>query len=197
MIRAPHAGIVVLMLIASVTCGAPAPEAPAPGYRPTSTVRDIMDAVIDPSADFIWDSVQIVATLQYTEEHVPRTDEEWQAVRRHAVALVEASNLLLMPGRRIALPGEGAENPDVDLPPDEIQKLVDRDWPTWVALAHSLHDAASETLRAVEARDVKALLSAGASLDAACESCHQKYWYPGPANAPAPLPSTSREAGGR
>jgi hypothetical protein len=99
-------------------------------------------------------------------------------VRRHAVALAEASNLLIMPGRRVARPGEKADDPNVDLPPEEIQKLVDADRESWVHLAHGLHDAASQTLAAAEARDVKALLAAGEVLDTACESCHKKYWYP-------------------
>jgi hypothetical protein len=167
-----------LLVAACTACSPPSGSPAAADYRPTSTVKDIMDAVIDPSADFVWDSVQIVATLQGTEEHAPRTDDDWKAVRRHTVALVEASNLLLIPGRHIARPGEKADDPKVDLPPEEIEKLMLADWPAWVARAHALHEASTETLKAVEARDVKALLSAGEVLDAACESCHRKYWYP-------------------
>jgi hypothetical protein len=173
---------VIAGLVSTVGCG----ESPASGgdsssssYRTTSTIKDIMDSVIDPSADFVWDSVQVVATLQGTEEHAPKTDDDWKAVRRHAISLVEASNLLIMPGRRIAKPGEKADDPNVDLPPEEIQRLVDADRDAWVRLALGLHDAASQTLAAVDSRDVKALLAAGEVLDEACESCHKKYWYPG------------------
>jgi hypothetical protein len=180
---------VIAGLVSTLGCA----ESPASGgdsgstaYRTTSTIKDIMDSVIDPSADFVWDSVQVVATLQGTEEHAPKTDDDWKAVRRHAISLVEASNLIVMPGRRIARPGEKADDPNVDLPPEEIQKLVDADRDAWVRLAHGLHDAASQTLAAVDNRDVKALLAAGEVLDAACESCHKKYWYPGlnPGQAP-------------
>jgi len=171
-------GWLAAALALAVGCRAQS-DASSGDYRVTSTIKDIMDSVVDPSADFIWDSVQVVATLQGTEEHAPRTDDDWKAVRRHAVALAEASNLLIMPGRRVARPGEKAEDPNVDLPPEAIQKLVDADRESWVRLAHGLHDAASQTLAAAEARDVKALLAAGEVLDAACESCHRKYWYPG------------------
>jgi len=88
-------------------------------FRPTSTVKDIMDSLIDPSADAIWDSVEVVATLEGTEHKAPRTDDEWKALRRHAVALVEASNLLLIPGRHVAKAGEKADDARVDLHPEE------------------------------------------------------------------------------
>lgn len=176
------AGAVVAALCG---CSAPSPQSAASDFRPTSTVKDIMDSLIDPSADVVWDSVEVVATLQGTEEHAPRTDDEWKAVRRHAVTVVEASNLLIIPGRRIARPGEKAEDPKVDLAPEEIQRLVDADPASWIRLAHGLHDAASQTVRAVDARDAKALLEAGEVLDAACEACHKKYWYPNPPAAAA------------
>src|SRR6476660_6725716 len=113
-----------------------------PEFRPTSTVKDIMDSVVDPSADAIWDSVEIVATLEGTEHKAPRTDDDWKALRRHAVALVEASNLLLIPGRHVARPGEKAEDARVDLHPDEIEALVSRDPASWTRRAHRLHEAA-------------------------------------------------------
>src|SRR5436189_6330757 len=81
-------------------------RASTPEFQPTATVKDIMDSVVDPNADAIWDSVEVVATIQGTEEKAPRTDEDWKALRRHAISLLEASNLLLVPGRRIAKPGE-------------------------------------------------------------------------------------------
>ena len=42
--------------------------------------------------------------------------------------------------------------------------------------AHRLQDAAAESLKAIDAKDVTALLNAGETLDAACESCHREYW---------------------
>ena len=172
-----------LALVAAVAwgCMSPASETSAAretAYRASTTIKDIMDSVIDPSADAVWDSVEIVATLQGTEQHAPRTDDEWKAIRRHAVILVEASNLLVVPGRRVARPGEPAGDPTIDLPPEEIQRLLDGDPARWVRLAQGLHDAASTTLEAIDARDVNGLLAAGEVLDAACEACHRTYWYP-------------------
>ena len=150
---------------------------PGVEFRPTSTVKDIMDSIVDPGADVLWDSVEVIATLEGTEHRAPRTDDDWKALRQRAVSLVEASNLLLIPGRHVARPGEKADDARVDLHPEEIEALLAKDPASWARRAHLLHDAATESLTAIDARDVTGLVNAGETLDAACESCHRNYWY--------------------
>src|SRR4051812_38667402 len=41
---------------------------PAPEYDTTNTVKDIMDGIVDPSADFIWDSVATIVSANGTDE---------------------------------------------------------------------------------------------------------------------------------
>jgi hypothetical protein len=168
---------ILAMLASTVVSVSACSRSASPEFQPTATVKDIMDSIVDPNADFIWDSVEIVVTLQGTEEKAPKTDEDWKALRRHAISLLEAGNLLLVPGRRIAKPGEKADDERVDLKPEEIEARVKDDPAAWTAGAHGLHDATLESLRAIEARDVKALLNAGDVLDQACETCHRRYWY--------------------
>ena len=174
--------------------GSACTKSSAPQLQQTATIKDIMDSMVDPSADVLWDSIETVISAAGIEEKMPRTDEEWADVHRAAVRLVEATNLLLMPGRHVAKPGEKAENPEVELGPEDIEKRITADWPAWIALAHGLHDAAVPALRATEARDVPGLFAAGDKIDTACENCHQKYWYPPDANRLAPslkkLPGT-------
>ena len=128
-------------------------------------------------ADAIWDSVEIVATLEGTEHKAPKTDDDWKALRRHAVALVEASNLLLIPGRHVARSGEKPDDARVDLHPEEIEALLAKDPSAWAMRAHTLYDAAAESLKAIDAHDVTSLMNSGETLDTACESCHRNYWY--------------------
>jgi hypothetical protein len=155
-------------------------------FRPTSTIKDIMDSMVDPSADVIWESVATIITITGTEEKAPQTDEEWKAVRRGAIRIIEATNLLLIPGRHVARPGEKAENENIELGPEEIEARLNQDKASWITLAHGLHDAGTEALRAIDARDPPALSTAGEGLDRACENCHLKYWYP-PGKAPAKI----------
>jgi hypothetical protein len=170
-----------LLLILTSGCSNPA----RPAFKPTATVREIMGSVIDPAADGLWDAVETVATLEGTQKKAPATEDEWKALRRHAIALTEAGNLLLIPGRQIARPGAKAEDPRVDLNPEEVQTLMTQNPGSWARFAGQLHDAAMESVRAIDARDVEQLLNAGDVLDKACESCHQMYWYrPTPNRAP-------------
>src|SRR5678815_2533493 len=69
----------------------PAQSAPAAGppFRATSTIRELMQSMIAPSAQGLWDSVGRVSDAKGTRDIEPRSDEEWAAVRRHAVALME------------------------------------------------------------------------------------------------------------
>lgn len=177
-----------LVLSASVLvasgCGAREEPPPQPAYRPTATIKDIMDSVIDPNADVLWNSVATIVSVTGTEEREPRTDEEWATVRRSAIQLVEATNLLRIPGRQVARPGEKSENPKVELEPEAIQRLILGDPAKWTRLINALHDAAVPALNAINAKNAKDLFDAGDKLENACESCHQQYWYP-PKTAPA------------
>ena len=138
-----------------------------------------MRGLIDPSADAIWDAVVTDATAGGIVEIRPETTDDWAALRHHAVMIAEATNLLIVEGRRIAAPESRSELPGVDLHPNAIQALVTEDWESWTVLARGLHEASATVLDAVDARDLDALLTAGAALDVACENCHSRYWYPG------------------
>jgi hypothetical protein len=166
--------------------GACQKQPPEPEYEVTATVKDIMDAMVDPIADVLWESVATIVTPAGTEERAPKSDEDWARVRRGAITLVEATNLLRMPGRRIARPGEKSENPNIELEPEEMQALVDKDRKAWNEHAHRLHAAAEVALRAIDAKNVPGLLDAGEKIDDACESCHLKYWYPNQYIPPVP-----------
>jgi hypothetical protein len=149
-----------------------------PEFRLNATIRDIMDSMVDPSADYIWDSVATTVTAKGVVEKYPRTDEEWKEVRRRAIQLMEAANLLLIPGRRVARPGETTLDPRVGLPPDQVEALINADRASFTKLAHGLHDSVVPVLQAIDAKDKDALLNVGDAIDRACENCHAKYWYP-------------------
>lgn len=137
-----------------------------------------MDSMIDPSADFLFESVATISDEQGIREIAPRTDEEWQEVRRRAIVLLEAPNLLIMRGRAVAGPNDASKNPAMELEPAQIQALIDADRPAFLTYARGLQDAAMLALRASEAKNKDALFSASERIDKACESCHLKYWYP-------------------
>src|SRR5437879_4321010 len=79
---------------------------PAVPLQPIATIKDLMDGTVDPSADVVWDSVETVTNAAGTEDKRPRTEQEWKEVRNNAIRVIEAANLIIMDGRRVARSGE-------------------------------------------------------------------------------------------
>jgi hypothetical protein len=147
--------LVSALALLAMGCSAKAPPAAAvasaaPPFHNVANVKQLMNWIIDPNADVLWDSVGTIITEQGTEEHQPRTDEEWEAVRNSAAMMAESGNLLMMDGR-----------------------AFDRD--QWMKDARGLIDAANTAIQAAEAKDVPALFDAGGAVYEACTACHSKY----------------------
>jgi len=145
------------------------------------TVKEIMQGIVDPSADVVWESVATNITAAGVEERTPKTDDEWAAVQHSALMLAEAVNLLKVRGREIARPGDTTTTSGKDAPeltPAEIQEKVNRDWSLWISHANRLQETAIKAWQVANARDVNGIVEVGDALDRACESCHLEYWYP-------------------
>jgi cytochrome c556 len=173
--RSHHIPIALLLCLAG-GCASSAPPSLDP--EKMATMRELMDAMIDPNADFLFETIVEIVDETGIIDKTPKTDEEWQEVRRRALILSEASILIASPGRRVAKPGERAEFPEVELHPEQIQKMIDDDRESFIRRAQRLQDAAGLALKAIDARDKAALFDALGTVDKACESCHLHYWYP-------------------
>ena len=181
-------GVIVVFVVSALSAGCQAQPPPPPAdppFRATSTIRELMQSMIAPSAQGLWDSVGRVSDAKGTRDLEPRSDEEWAAVRRHAVSLMESTNLLLIPGRHVARDGQQTLRaddavPGSELPPAEIEKQINQSWVVWTAMTHTLHQSAASMLDAIDKKDVARLESTGSDLDGVCESCHLTFWYPQP-----------------
>jgi hypothetical protein len=156
-------------------------EVPAAQFVITATLQELMDSTVDPAADALWNAVEVIATAEGIEEKHPHTDEQWQSVRRGAITLIEATNLLVMQGRRAAPPG--TQSARGELTPAQIDRKIAASRPTFEQFANVLRLSAVQALNAIDRRDSEALLDAGNALDEACEACHLNYWYPRSATA--------------
>ena len=167
------------LCVAACTRPSPPPTAgPDQDFQPTATIEELMRWMVDPPADAMWDAVVITSTPDGLEEQRPETDDEWLALERDAVLLLEAGNLLQMENRPVADAASVSELPGIDLEPDEIAARIADNPDAWRRSARALHDAGVVMLDAVRARDVDALLEGGDRLDVACENCHSRFWYP-------------------
>jgi len=147
--------------------------------------------VIDPSVDMVWNAVGSDVDHQGLKDRGPATDEDWAEVRRHALIVSEAANLLLMHDRPIARPGEPSLAPGVELPPEEIRSLIDKNPDAWSSYVLQLQDSMKLALAAIDKKDTQALFDAGEQIDTTCENCHGVFWYP---NAGAPAPNAAASA---
>jgi hypothetical protein len=149
--------------------------------KPVVSIKELMQNMIDPIADNVFDAVGTDASDKGIIETKPVTDDDWAKVRQGAVTLAEGTNLLKMP-RPVAPPGDknnsaGANAPE--LSPEQIQAKIDGDRALWNRHANELQDEAIRVLEIIKKRDANALFDAGSRIDRACENCHLEYWYPG------------------
>ena len=144
-------GFLLLGVILMAACETPS-TAPPPPFTPVGDVQQLMEMVIDPAADIVWESVGTIVTLDGTEEIFPRSDEEWSTVRNSAMVLAESGNLLMVGDRS---KGEGP----------------------WMIMSQALVEAGMVALEAAEAKDPEAVFAVGEQIYNACETCHVLYWY--------------------
>jgi hypothetical protein len=173
--------LVAASAISLAQCNRAPAAAAAPDYALIGTVHDIMEGIVDPSSDVLFDAVATDITAAGVNEKRPQTDEEWQKVESNALMLAEAANLLKMPGRKAASPGDKtkSEGPDApELTPEEIQAKIDGDRAKWLKYASNLQEQARKTLVAAKKKDAGEVFALGEDIDMACEDCHLEYWYP-------------------
>jgi hypothetical protein len=149
--------------------------------QPTAGIQDIMAYMIDPAADFLWESVSTSVSEAGTEEKQPRTPEEWNEVRKQAVILTEAANLILMDGRHVAREGQHLEDHGTpgNLTAEQSEQAIQADRETFESFASALRDVGKSMLSAADTQNTQRILDAGDTMDQVCEGCHLKFWYPG------------------
>ena len=181
---------------AALPAASPAPSSSAAPFKLTASIAELMDSVIDPSADALWDSVGTTVDARGTVQRQPHNEAEWHEARRHAIALIEGTNLLVMDGRKLVAPGSAVLDQDVQgvLSPEEGQKKLDSEHAAFVQFAYALQDVGVQMLKAIDAKNPEGMMTAGATMDEVCESCHLTFWYPNqvipelPASIGAPKP---------
>ena len=68
-------------------------------YNTELNVQELMALVLEPASDILWDSGGWVVDASGYEELWPTTDDGWAYVRAQAAIVVEAGNMLALPGR--------------------------------------------------------------------------------------------------
>ena len=175
--NAPEQAIAPDTADTTATTPVAAGDAPYAEFNTSLTIREVMNALIDPSADALWNAVSFVVDESGSREVYPESEEEWARLRNHAISVVEGANSLMIPGREVAPAGSTTEYPDYEYLPDEVDALLEDDWRSWTGYAQQLQSSALGIIDAIDARDVAQLSERGGQMDQVCETCHSSYWY--------------------
>lgn len=157
----------------------PVQSAEAPQFNTDLTLSNIMGFIVMPAADALWKAVQVDVSADGAKNIEPQSEEEWLELRHEAMTLAGATNLLLVPGLNVTTPPESDEHAPGELSPAAIAKLRKENLAAWAAHAQVLHQTALQAIEAIDKRDVTGISDIGGDIDAACESCHLQFWYPG------------------
>jgi hypothetical protein len=141
--------LILVSFIVSVCAGCSSAPEPPP-FRAVADNKLLMQAVIDPMADVVWDSVKTIVTIKGTEEIRPKTDAEWTNVRNAAVALTESGNLLMLVPRA-------------------------KDGGEWMKASQQLITTGEAAVRAADSKNADRLFTVGGDIYEACSNCHRQY----------------------
>ena len=99
-------------------------------------------------------------------------------MRRAAVRIMEAGNLLMMPDRASAPVGTKSKTPGVELEPEQMNALIEKNRQSFNAFAGELRNLGMEALRASDDKNAALLLEIGDRMQPVCAGCHHTFWYP-------------------
>ena len=85
--------LAVLGLVASSSLTVAQQDAAKTDHQVYSSIKDLMESIIDPSADVVWGAVGTVVDREGIHESLPKTQEDWRDLRRAAVRIIEGGNL--------------------------------------------------------------------------------------------------------
>lgn len=119
-------------------------------------IPEFMGHVIDPASFAYWKGSGTEETAEGTKQLAPTTDEGWENMESAAAVLIEAGNLLQLPGRPRNIPN--------DAPQAE-----------WMKFAQALTAEAIVAKAAAEKHDPNGVYVEGAKLYEICTACHKKY----------------------
>ncbi len=155
----------------------PAVNDPFASFDTSISVKELMNAVINLNARQLWNGVSYVESAEGIVEKIPETQEDWDGLEANAIALIEGSNALMLPGRKIEAAELPAPRPDFQYSPAEIAQLLRENPDDWLINLQTMQESVQATLEAIRRKDIFAFTERGAAINDSCEACHAQYWY--------------------
>ena len=155
---------VTTLIQAQTPTPAKAKAAPAPARNP-ATLAQLMKGILFPNSNVVFFAqADNPAAVPPAKDPALATNPlassygKWEAVENSSLAIVEAANLLTVPGRKCS---NGRAVP-----------VTNADWPK---LVQGLRSAGMTAYKAAQAKDQDKILDAADVITTACSNCHDKY----------------------
>lgn len=139
--------------------------APAAAPRVYATLAQLMKGILYPSSNVIFAAqsenpadVKPAADPSTATNPLASSYGKWEAVENSGLAIAEAANLLILPGRKCSN--------GLDVP------LKNLDWAKFV---QGLREAGMTAYKAAQSKNQDNILMAADTLSTACANCHDKY----------------------
>ena len=148
--------LMIAVAVALTACSEPAEETAAASnaseteYNTSLDMIELMNLVIEPVADTLWETAGWVLSDAGYEELYPTTDEGWAFAHNQSALIVELGNSLALPSR--------AQGRD-----------------TWLQYARAMSQVGERAMQATADQNEEDYFQAGAQLYSVCTACHQAY----------------------
>jgi hypothetical protein len=119
-------------------------------YYMALKLNEFMPHVMQYAGDGIWKRQGYIVDKDGEHSLFPKNEQEWEDAESAARTLVEVTNVLLIPGRRV---------------PD----------PEWDKAVLAVRTVALRAAAAAEKKNADAWFIAGGDLDEACDECHKRF----------------------
>ena len=146
-----HLMTVVACGLLAVSCSPQKPAAGAAKFNTDLPMTEFMGHFVDPAAFMYWKNSGTMIDEKGEHDLTPTTDEGWDVLVSGATMLMEAGNILQIPGRTRA--------PEAD----------------WNKYAQQLTERAKLARDAAEKHDKDAVFVEGGKVYEVCVACHEQF----------------------
>jgi len=145
---------------------------------PTVEVRKTMQERVNPAMLAIWDVSNNALDDEGSLDSKLLDDAKWAQIAEQATLLAGAgSDMAATPSLTVAFPENRAVG-DGEISMEKVQEHLSADPEGFRQMARELTAHADKIAAAARAKDAAATGTLIGEMDAVCESCHSKYWYP-------------------
>ncbi len=172
-IRAGLLTVLVLAMFSVNRSAAQAPAAPGRGpargaaatLQPDANLAQLMKGILYPASNVIFSAqsqnpndAPVAKDPSVATDPLQNSYGKWQAVENSGLAIAEAANLLMIPGRKCS---NGRPVP-----------MGNADWAVFV---QGVREAGMKAYKAAQTKDQDKILDAADTMTTACANCHDKY----------------------